>query len=126
MQLGELMCTQCVEVHAESASTKTCYWPAMGSCYSAYIETLRTSQVPAAKLLAHQSTLHTILLLFLPLLLHTCGTLSLGGVFVSFFRLLETRSHYVAQASNLQSSVSASQVLRLQACPTIPGHHLVF
>lgn len=71
MQLGELMCTQCVEVHAESASTKTCYWPAMGSCYSAYIETFRTSQVPAAKLLAHQSTLHTILLLFLPLLLHT-------------------------------------------------------
>lgn len=127
LQLGELVEHTVCWGSVQSARTKSCYWPAVGSCYPACREAFRTSQAPATKLLGHQCTPHSVLLS--PSTTYTSGTLSLGGVFVSLFfggGLLETSFHYVAPASNLQSSASASQVLGLQAHPTIPGHHLMF
>lgn len=63
LQLGELVEYTVRWGSVQSTRTKSCYWPAVGSCYPACREAFRTSQAPATKLLGHQCTPHSVMLL---------------------------------------------------------------
>lgn len=126
LQLGELVEYTVCWGSVQSARTKSCYCPAVGAVIRLAERHLGLPRHPLPSCWAvsvHGTQFCS------PVYYSSSGTLSLGGVFVFLFLgggLLETSSHYVAPASNLQSSVSASQVLGLQAHPTVPGCHLMF
>lgn len=121
LQLGELVEYTVCWGSVQSVRTKSCYWPAVGSCDPACREAFRTFQAPATKLLGHQCTPHSVLL-FPPLLLIHLGPCHLVGCLSPFVWHLETSSYYVALASNF-SLPSA----RITGTPhTIPGRHLMF